>query len=544
MAREPQAPTASAAKVAYHMKQLRKMFSRCSDIAFLQLIWATDALQSDRAQAASALISFPPEAADSSIDAPMAIHRWELETLSIQLFLTPKQAVHDGANLALNCSTFEAIRETVNRLRSLENVESALYLAGEFSVFSEMHRIGQRQFHWQHGYFNLPQFYRYMFVYGQGECAAYFEQQYGLRTSDFALAAFAYFASYQRTPWLGVTAAPALGLTQAILDRALPIMSISLPDARTRTADDVARINEQHGQPVPTAYLSSVLRRSPLIIHEEHPDRFIAPIPEVILMRATSGLYYDLIGGGQALLNEANGRFEQYCVQYISTMMPRFAVSRAFRYGPAASPADTPDVLVKDNDRVVLACECKATKLTYLAQFAEDPFEAQKKQYQQIARGIFQLWRYFCHIRRGMLDLQLAPNTYATVITLDPFARMSHPLRASIFDEARRLADEDDNIIAEDRRHVIICPIAELEQVLHRSNEDIFLASLQTAQEERYREWQFREVHRDTEAAQNFGASRPFPFDLGELLPWWTAIQQLVDEGAVQQVGTAQGEGA
>ena len=106
-------------------------------------------------------------------------------------------------------------------------------------------------------------------------------------------------------------------------------------------------------------------------------------------MRVTSGLYYDLIPGGQALLNEANDRFEEYCRAYIDAMMDRFMVSRAYRYEPKkGAPVDTPDLLVKDGEKMVLAVECKATKLTYLAQFAEDPFEAARNQYRQIANGI------------------------------------------------------------------------------------------------------------------------------------------------------------
>ena len=64
--------------------------------------------------------------------------------------LTPKQVIRAGANLHLDCSKFDAIRETVNRLRTLENIKSGLYLARDtFNILSEMHRIGQRQFHWQ-----------------------------------------------------------------------------------------------------------------------------------------------------------------------------------------------------------------------------------------------------------------------------------------------------------------------------------------------------------------------------------------------------------
>ena len=149
MAREPREPRASAAKVAYHMKQLRKMVAGSRDIAFLQMIWATDALQSGHAHAASAFITFPPQAADTAIGSPFAIHRWGLETLTIQLFLAEKQQALDSANLVVNCTTFDAIRETINRLRALENIESAFYLTEDFTILSEIHRIGQRQFHRQ-----------------------------------------------------------------------------------------------------------------------------------------------------------------------------------------------------------------------------------------------------------------------------------------------------------------------------------------------------------------------------------------------------------
>src|SRR5436190_24045087 len=121
-------PKASAAKVKYHVQQLRKMFARADDHAFLQMVWAVDALQSDRVQAAAQYLTYPPAAAVSSIGSNYAIHRWELETLLTQLFLTPKQEIRTGPNLILDCSKFESMSETINRLRKLENAESAFYL--------------------------------------------------------------------------------------------------------------------------------------------------------------------------------------------------------------------------------------------------------------------------------------------------------------------------------------------------------------------------------------------------------------------------------
>jgi hypothetical protein len=80
----------------------------------------------------------------------------------------------------------------------------------------------------------------------------------------------------------------------------------------------------------------------------EDLTRFIAPIPEMLLMRITSGLYYDLVPGGAPLLNDANDRFEQYCVNYITKMMPRFDTSRSYKYGLKGAGFDSPDVLIKD----------------------------------------------------------------------------------------------------------------------------------------------------------------------------------------------------
>jgi hypothetical protein len=514
---------ASAAKCAYHLKQLRKFFARANDQAFLKMIWAVDALQSDREGAAKRVFkSYPPEAADSSIGSRSAIHRWELETLVIQLLLTPKQEFHVGGNLILDCTNFASIRETINRLRQLENVESAIYLGGSFNIFNEMHRIAQRQFHWQRGYFNVPQFYRYAYIYAQGKCADYFQAQHGFGITDLMFTGFGLFASSQDAPWLPrLSSVPEIGLTEEIVQRAFSLLSCPIDQARVETAAMIEEVNEKHGKPIPTAFLPSMLRRYPLISADENPNFLIAPITELVLLRSTAGLYYDLISGGQPLLSEANDRFEQYCTDLIKVTKERFSVGRSYRYGTKGAPVDTPDVLVKDNDKIIIVAECKASKLTYLAQFSEDPFEAEKKQYLQIARGVVQLWRFFSDIRRGIAKDELATEAHALVVTLDPFLMMASEPRDKVFQQANALADEHGNITNEDRRSVIICPIYELEEILLTSTEDTFLASLKASYEKKYSGWQLLQVHHDAKATKEIGPRKDFPFDLADVLPWW-----------------------
>ena len=129
------------------------------------------------------------------------------------------------------------------------------------------------------------------------------------------------------------------------------------------------------------------------------------------------------------------------------------------------------DVLVRDQGRLVIVAECKATKLTYLAQFAEDPFEAAKKQYTQLAKGVFQLWRFFSHLRRGLVQEDLGGDCHAVVFTLDAFMQMAREPENKVLAEANALADKDDNIAPEDRKRVSICPIYDLEFILSRATE-------------------------------------------------------------------------
>jgi hypothetical protein len=529
---ERRPPRASESKVAYHLKQLLKIFARANDATFLQMIWAIDALQSGREAVAKHYLStYPPKAAaKSSIQSPFGIHRWELETLIVQLLLAPKEVPREQGNLVLDCSKFESIRQTINRLRALENVESARYLSGDFTIWGEMHRIAQRQFHWQRGYFNTPQIYRYAYLYAQGKCADYFKQAYGFEITDLIFTGFGLFATYLTSPWvLRQTSLPEIGLTNEIVQRAFPMMSCSRDEARTGTAALVTQAQDKHGSPIPTALLPSILRKTPLI-YVDDPNRLISPIPETILLRVTAGLYHDLFSGGQDIINDANSRFEQYCIDLIDAMMERFEVGGAYQYGPRGTQFASPDVLIKDQGKLVIVAECKATKLTYLAQFAEDPFEAAKKQYTQLAKGVFQLWRFFSHVRRGLVEIDLAADCHAVVFTLDAFMQMARDPQNKMFAEANAMADEDGNITPQDRKLVVICPVYDLETILSRATEDSLLASLEASHEEKYQGWMLREIHRDTGAVEDFGKPKLYPFDMENVLPWWNRFEEFNDE--------------
>ena len=115
-------------------------------------------------------------------------------------------------------------------------------------------------------------------------------------------------------------------------------------------------------------------------------------------------------------------------------------------------------------------------------------------------------------------------------LTLDPFMQMARDPQNKVFAEANALADEDGNITPEDRRFVVICAIYDLEFILSRATEDSLLASLKASNEEKYQGWMLREVHRDTGAAKEFGKPKLYPFDMKNVLPWWSLIDEFNDD--------------
>lgn len=163
----------------------------------LELLWATHALQSDRVGAARAVLgsSFQPEAATTDIPSQFAIYKWELETLVNELLTIPKQPVkRGGTEKNTSCRSFTAALAMARALRELENQE---YGTGSKSsdVLKEMYRIAGRQFDWQRGFSNVPQFYRSAFIFGGPECSKYLSETHGTSLEEMSLVGFAIFAA-------------------------------------------------------------------------------------------------------------------------------------------------------------------------------------------------------------------------------------------------------------------------------------------------------------------------------------------------------------
>src|SRR5690606_20800463 len=134
------------------------------------------------------------------------------------------------------------------------------------------------------------------------------------------------------------------------------------------------------------AYMPSLLRRKPIFRANRNRPTYIAPLPDLIMNRATAGLYYDIRQGPNHLLTEANARFEEYIRSLVVAYLPELQAVKGGAYGPKGRQIDPPDCLVRNEENLVVAIECKTTKLTFEAQFSENPEVAAAQGFEQIAK--------------------------------------------------------------------------------------------------------------------------------------------------------------
>jgi hypothetical protein len=506
-----QTPEQSVIEAAGFREQLRKILAFSEDEAFLQMIWGVDCLRGNEPEVGiKYLRAVPLEIMPAGYGDPRIAYPWELETLVNELLSKPKDPLYRF----IDCGDWGTVDTLVNVLRGLENAEYGVRRRHD-SIFKEMYRIGGRQFEWQHGFFNVAQLYRYLFIYGQGVSAEYFKKTHHISVSDLVAVGVALMGSFVSEPWCERRSdLSLLGISEQAAGLALRRMCAPLSVVRGR-----ARV--ERDLEIEIAYRPSVLRRFPCISFGSRGRRLRAPLPQLIISRITSGLFYDLIDGGGAVRRDYGRRFEEYVLAYLATVISEDRLRSERRYRADGEPKDTPDVLIcaEGSERVEFAVECKARRMSFSARFADEPLE--EPGYQEIVRGVCQLWRFFAHSRRGLTGAQVNDDTIGVVLTLDSWLVMGSPLRETVMERANAMADGDAGITPEDRKRVVFTWMLDMEDVLRTATPETLAATLRLAASQERMGWLLHGIHQDL--PNRLPESRGFPFsdDLNRLLPWW-----------------------
>lgn len=378
-----------------YRRALTKHLELTPDEAFLHLVWNVDALQSGREAYIDGNLTFPEEARTTEIGAGNYLPPWDLElVVNERLVARPPPLYASGPFRFDPCQRFHAVAYAVHLARQVADCQIGLMLK-RMDVFREMSRIGHRQFEWQRGFNNGPQIYRWHFLYGGPQARATFEARSGLSIPDFAKFVLVLYHLFRRYAAGSASALPKFAeLPERVVDAALALVATPLKTARSSAQNlRTSRLDIN--------YQASQLRKTPVISFRNN-ETLRAPLPELLLVRATEGLYYDLAGAHGDVRNEVAKRFEVYTRDFLNAAMPE----RQAREGPAyrwrGKPVEGPDVLLYEGDRLTCAFECKARKLSLAARYGEAYPDA-KDGIEELAKGVFQLWKYVSHTRRGLI---------------------------------------------------------------------------------------------------------------------------------------------
>lgn len=508
------------------LPRLLTMLSHTDDAETLTMLWAVHALQSGRPEAARKHLNFPPQANTSNLDSPFAVFPWDIETLITLMLNTPKSVSPPWLRRPMNVRQFNTVADLINLLRAAWDFDAGDKVTVE-NVLMEMHRIAHRTFAWQRGFVNVPETYRSLFIYGQGKSAEYFEKTNGLSIVDLYTVAFVYMSIFFNKPW--TLPVDELGFFDAVKDKFRPaerLLATGIWDARRESSALLRRFERSAGKRLPIIYQPSYLKMRPMVqVNTSVRPAYIAPLPTLLLHRSTVGLYYDIIKGGTAVRNDAGARFEEYCRKSIKAHCPAFEVSPPVTYKFKRNPVETPDVILQLDGQVVAVMECKASKLTFEAQYGEKPIEDAQDGYSQIAKAIFQLWRFFSHVRRKLLDFVVAEDAPAVVLTLDAWTLMSSELRNEIIAEARRMVNEKEpEITEEDQRPPVFCPLHELDHLLLISTEQQLLGGMKAAVRPEHDGWALLNV-RET-VVEKLPQQKQYAFDPAEFIWWWGELSK------------------
>lgn len=483
------------------------------DEAFCRLVWAARELQTRGGPAHRQVFDAPPEARTSDFRTGRYAFPWFLETLVNELLTTRKPRPRLGKRLrGLDCERWGVIASLVDKQRQWEDLEEGLVL-NQDNIMRALDRITHQQFHWQRGDLNLSTFYRSARLFG-GQKATERLAELGFSLNALSAMGLAIYAALEREPYthfkLDLTP---LGISAQHQAAAMARISLPLEAMRERAIS----LRGRYRHP---GYAPSVLRNTPCIRTTYRGVKAIlTPLPELVLSRTNSGVYYDLIGGGSDIRNEIGKRFEDYAFDLLSATVASLLFRREYKYGPAKARIDSPDLLATRDGQLACVVECKATKMSFDSKFSLEALDRENRGFDEIAKGVYQIWRYFAHSRLGRTDdQQIANSAMGVVLTLDPWVQVSFTMKEKILLRARSMAQERSReILAQDMRPIAVYSVENLENLVLNQPDEVVLDQFQRACRDRP---VLGEAEPDLEAT---AINRPYPFkdDIGRLLPWW-----------------------
>lgn len=450
---------------------LRKMRS----YKFLVTIWCYYQIWKGRHGLAEQYFALPSHFKDAIIKGDKSVLPWELDGL-LGVYLRAYDNLTDSHLLLgeIDPMNYHNSSVMINSYKELVSSESL----GDIDTSTEklMHilsRIAWQQFPWQVGYDHPSTIIRYCSLYYGPQCKQAFHEKHGLPSDVFFTICLALSHHFQQMPiFLDVSFLEKYGVPSRSVRKALAII------ARTpKAASKEIRLRGEK-RSVKTEFANNQTFDYPVFLLSNGKNfGYICPFPELLIHRATYGIYFDVIWN-QAARREAAKSLEVYCCDYIrSTCGSMWQVIDEFQYGPKKTQTHSPDVLLTAGHEVGVAIECKARKIPEHVRISSNPFLDYPDSYSEIAHGVYQTWRFRRDLSNGIVQKYSASKEFsALVVTLEPWTDITFLIARKINALATEInegyAGSDKYVKAEHRVAPAIIDVPNFEAMLRRIKPD------------------------------------------------------------------------
>lgn len=482
---------------------------------FFRMIWAIDRISEGDRKALSRFPRRRPELVKWAFE-PHHIHKWTIESL-VNAYLRSKRLRRRGnqASRTLDTQNLGSPIHLMKLMNELENADDGIVLQ-RLDVIGEIHRLAQRQFHWQRGKVNKAAFFKAAYLYTFPEAADYFETKFAMSIHDFCFSGFALYTMLREHP--------AVQIRPKVINVPIGVETLAKGLAMFARSEETVRREAASMPQVTThaAYQASVLRKWPCISFPREGVMY-GPIPDLVIERCTNGLYYDLVDNDGRLRDLIGKRFESYCSLLLSSLLSDLKIAGEFKYG--RDNIHSPDLFLTLGDETVAIIECKAKKASIAVKLGEEPDLLEGSALDELAKGAFQIWRFRSHVRRGLVKPpggKLSNNAIAVVVFLDTWMETSHSQQDEVLRRAIAMSKaKDPKIEAIDQVPIAFCNVDDLEFVLHRCTVASFLDVFAEAAKPERAGWLLSSLHSEVAPGVDEDKGDPFNPHLSDVIKWW-----------------------
>lgn len=284
------------------------------------------------------------------------IYPWDLETLSRELVLN----ACDLGDRSLRRWT--DLAPAVNHIRRLDGCAYVL----EHDVMFELHRIAHRQFPWQTDMGVNPMM-RAFKVFGERGVEAIVQREMGMTARQFLQLGMAVGGHFSKRWGMSTNQDYAvLGISRDASDAFFKRLTCTIAQLRAATS-------KRQSYDRDWLYVWNPLEATPLISFDlAFPDRVLCPIPRFLTLRASAGIFYDLVKSAD-FDNPFGSSFQSYVGEILAATCPhpRFTILTEEPYYVGSQQMHGADWVLSDRTGHVFI-EAKTKRLTVNAKTLSD----------------------------------------------------------------------------------------------------------------------------------------------------------------------------